>query len=97
MSALTERIAAVVAQHDDWYPNKDQTEWECTCGWQGGVHAVHVAERIEAEFRFTEETRHLEDGSGGISTNWKTGVTTSHCKPATGVRRWVSAWSVVER
>jgi hypothetical protein len=54
-----------------------------------------AAERMAA--LFTEETRELADGMGGISTNWKTGETTSYVRPCTRLRRWVSSWSVVEQ
>jgi hypothetical protein len=57
-----------------------------------GFDLDHAAAAVLAALNLTEETRTLADGMGGLSTNWKTGETTSHFRPCTRQRRWVSAW-----
>ena len=55
---------------------------------------LDMADAVIAKLGLREEHRHLEDGSGGISTNIVTGVTTSYCKPATRQHRYVTEWGV---
>lgn len=68
----------------------------CWCGERFDTfahHAEHAAAAVVAAFNFASEHRTLPDGMGGISTNWKTGETTTHCRPCTRQSRWVTTWT----
>jgi hypothetical protein len=91
MSELTDRITAVLREHDGWGFNGwiggDQMQQLCECGhlFVGGidVHAAHVAAAVAAELNLTEDptpySRFASDGRTVIQ-----------------VRRWVSPWVAVE-
>lgn len=74
----------------------------CSCGvinnMDGDVLHCHRLGEISWAVRgvFAEllgrEQRTCDDGAGGVSTNWKTGETTSHFKPCTRQSRWVTKW-----
>lgn len=85
-------MAAVIEMHT---PSGYEGNVECWCGerfpkWY--AHAEHVAATVLASLNLTEETRELADGMGGMSTNWKTGETTSYFRPCTRQRRLVGPW-----
>lgn len=74
----------------------------CRCGAVNNMDgdALHshrvgaMMEAIEAVLaaNMYEEQRTLADGQGGMSTNYKTGETTSHSRPCTRQTRWVTPW-----
>lgn len=74
----------------------------CRCGvvnnMDGDVLHTHrvgaMMEAIEDVLvqNLREEQRTLADGQGGMSTNWKTGETTSTSVPCTRQSRWATPW-----
>lgn len=60
------------------------------------THAGFTGALIAA-LQLTEEHRELADGMGGISTDLKTGETTTHSRPCTRQVRLVGPWVRVER
>lgn len=77
--SLRERFAAVLCE-----------ELGDVCGIAGSADVV--AGKLVAEL--WEERRTNALSSAGVSTNWKTGVTTRHSDYRYD-RRWVSDWEVV--
>lgn len=57
---------------------------------------LNMAQAAIDALQLTREQQTLADGSGGISTNWKTGETTVHSRPCTRMSRYVTPWVVVD-
>ena len=94
LGGLCPDVAAILEDHAR-LSDIDDAEWSCRCGqtWQaGGTHAAHVASSLVSRMGWRTETRTLEDGAGGLSTDYRTGQTTVHSRPATRQLRWVSRW-----
>lgn len=71
----------------------------CRCGFaveHPQDHHAHVTEHIIYELGLYQECRQLADGEGGISTNYETGVTTSHSVPCTQQTRWATKWKTTD-
>lgn len=67
----------------------------CWCGERFDTfahHAEHAAAAVIGSLGMAPESRTLADGSGGVSTNWKTGETTVHSRPCTRQIRWATRW-----
>lgn len=96
---LRDRIAAVQRAHRMTYALAEPRIPRCACGWVSPEehctwtdHPEHVADAVIRELGLRRETRTLEDGYGGISTDYKTGITTRHFKPPTRQTRYVTDW-----
>jgi hypothetical protein len=89
MSDLTDRIAAVLkdryirpVQDYDLYLLSERD-------------AKELAAAVVEEFQLRSEDRHLPDGMGGWSQNYKTGEVTISSRPQTHQRRWVTGWDTI--
>lgn len=100
MDRLDDAIDTAMLMHE---PRDNDSR--CTCGARNNMdgdvlHGHRVGAVSDAVRRalgdMHREQRTLEDGEGGMSTNYKTGVTTVHHKLATRQSRWVTQW-VTER
>ena len=109
MTDIRERITSVLRQHrfDDSMPGEvfchepDDSPMvgmkrgpDAQADWEEWVE--HFADVLVAELGLTQETKHLADGMGGISTNSRTGETTVHSRPCTRMVRYVTAWKPAE-
>lgn len=59
-------------------------------GWKAEYR--RMAEAAVGVLRLEREFRTLEDGMGGVLTNWRTGETSSYVRPCSRQSRWVGPW-----
>lgn len=83
-----------MTQPDDLRERIANTLWEAT---NGGIDVLKAADAVIRELGLREESRTLQDGAGGITTNWRTGETTVHSRPATRQCRYVTDWTADQR
>lgn len=92
MSEITVRIAAIIGSHEYWqHPDKT---WECACGSGYGLKVnldTHVAQVIAEQVGLTKETRTNVMSSCGMTTDYRTGVTTTHSDIRYD-RRYTTPW-----
>lgn len=102
LELIDDAIELAMARHESL--NDDSV---CTCGqvnnMDGDVLFSHrVAMVSDAVHRMldanmVEERRTLNDGIGGVSTNWQTGEMSFVSRPCTVQSRWVTPWLSMPR
>lgn len=95
MSELRGIIGAPTYDHEpfhSWHPKRPYIECRCGKDFRSSIEwTLHLADMLIDALGFTQETRQLDDGYGGISIN-REGTVTTHNKPSTTVTRYATKW-----